>query len=37
MARGNWDEGARYLQDAIDRSVRVPVWYYSTLASALYL
>ena len=24
MARGRWDEGARYLQDAIDRSVRVP-------------
>ena len=37
MARGRWDEGATYLQDAIDRSVRVPVWYYSTLASALYL
>jgi Flp pilus assembly protein TadD len=37
MARGRWDEGARYLQDAVDRSVRVPVWYYSTLASALYL
>jgi tetratricopeptide (TPR) repeat protein len=37
MARGRWDEGAQYLQDAIDRSVRVPVWYYSTLASALYL
>jgi tetratricopeptide (TPR) repeat protein len=37
MARGRWDEGARYLQDAIDRSVRVPAWYHSTLASALYL
>ena len=37
MARGRWDEGAAYLRDAIDRSVRVPAWYYSTLASALYL
>jgi TolB-like protein len=37
MARGRWDEGAQHLQDAIDRSVRVPVWYYSCLASALYL
>src|SRR3954453_14948109 len=37
VARGRWDEGATYLRDAVDRSVRVPVWYYSTLASALYL
>ena len=28
VARGRWDEGATYLQDAIDRSVRVPAWYY---------
>ncbi len=37
MARGRWDEGARYLQDAVDRSVRVPGWYYGSLALALYL
>jgi TolB-like protein len=37
MARGHWDEGATYLQDAIDRSVRVPAWYYENLAFALYL
>jgi tetratricopeptide (TPR) repeat protein len=37
MARGHWDEGARYLQDAVDRSVRVPGWYYGSLALALYL
>ena len=37
MARGRWVEGARYLQDAVDRSVRVPGWYYGSLALALYL
>jgi TolB-like protein/Tfp pilus assembly protein PilF len=37
MARGRWNEGGRYLQDAIDRSIRVPGWYYGSLALALYL
>jgi tetratricopeptide (TPR) repeat protein len=35
--RGRWDEGRRFLEDAISRSVVVPSWYYTTLAMALYL
>jgi len=35
--RGRWDEGRRFLEDAISRSVVVPSWYHTTLAMALYL
>jgi tetratricopeptide (TPR) repeat protein len=35
-ARGRWDEGGRLLQEAIDRSLVVPSWYYENLAYSLY-
>ena len=37
VVRGQWEEGGTLLQEAIDRSVVVPVWYHETLAVALYL
>jgi TolB-like protein/Tfp pilus assembly protein PilF len=37
MVRGRGHEGRTYLQAAIDRSIRAPSWYHSTLALALYL